>query len=283
MSEAAPSKNPLAASLLQMAGQVNIITVRRPFVEFTGTLERAMLLDQLLYWTPRSVMGGWIAKTDADFQNELCLTRYSVRTAREGLVEMKVIETDVRKFNGSPTQHYKVNMLELAEQWSKFLSRLSEIEQTESPKTDNPGLSEIEQSLTETTTETTRERFAHISKKLSLLTGGTLNSSAADLISTWLEKHTDEWIIKAIEMAMAKGARSEKYVDKILINWEANGYPKSRDEQIKGAKNGNSRTGNKSGTKSTGQAQAGTTNYSDADRTAAALVKAKRKPAPQVS
>lgn len=236
MSESAPSKNPLAASLLQMAGQVNIITVRRPFVSFTGTLERAMLLDQLLYWTPRSVMGGWIAKTDAEFQSELCLTRYSVRAAREGLVEMKIIETEVRKFNGSPTQHYRVNMAELTKQWSEFVSRLSEIEQTECLKSNNPGLSEIEQSLTETTTETTRERFARVSQKLSLLTGGGLNSTSADFINTWLGKHTDKWIIKAIEMAMHNKASSEKYVDKILINWEANGYPLSREDQVKNAK-----------------------------------------------
>lgn len=244
MSETAPSKNPLAASLLQMSGQVNIITVRRPFVSFTGTLERAMLLDQLLYWTPRSVMGGWIAKTDADFQNELCLTRYSVRAAREGLAEMKLIEMDVRKFGGFPTQHYKVNMAELTKQWSAFVSRLSEIEQTDYPKSNN-GLSEIEQSLTETTTETTRDRFALVSKNLSLLTGGSLNSLAADLISTWLEKHTDEWILKAIDTAKGKNACSEKYVDKILINWEANGYPESRDQQVKGAKKSNAKSSSK--------------------------------------
>lgn len=232
----APSKNPLAASLLQMAGQNNVITVRRPFVAFTGSLERAMLLDQLLYWTPRSTMGGWIAKTDADFQDELCLTRYSVRAAREGLAEMKIIETDVRKFNGSPTQHYKVNMAELTKQWSEFVSRLSEIEQTDCPESNNPGLSEIGQSLTETTTEITRERFARVSQKLSLLTGGTLNPLSADFINTWLGKHTDEWIIKAIDMAIANKARSEKYVDKILINWEANGYPASREEQVQASK-----------------------------------------------
>jgi DNA replication protein DnaD len=43
-------------------------------------------------------------------------------------------------------------------------------------------------------------------------------------------------------MAMAKKARSEKYVDKILINWEANGYPVSREEQVQGAKNSKAKT-----------------------------------------
>lgn len=63
--------------------------------------------------------------------------------------------------------------------------------------------------------------------------GGGLNPMTADLVNTWLEKkHTVAWITKAIAEAKAKGARDPKYVDKILIGWEANGYPKSREEQI---------------------------------------------------
>lgn len=144
------SKNPLAASLLQMAGQSNVITVRRPFVAFTGSLEAAMLLDQLLYWTPRSVMGGWIAKSDAELQDELCLKRYSVRAARDRLVEMKLVEVDVRRFNNFPTQHYRVNMAVLTSLWSEFVSRLCENEQTVCAFS-NSRLSENEQTLTETT------------------------------------------------------------------------------------------------------------------------------------
>lgn len=80
------------------------------------------------------------------------------------------------------------------------------------------------------------DRFGVIAKKLSEITGGGLNSSSADLIETWMEKHTDAWISKALEMAAENGARHQNYVDRILIGWEANGYPKSRDEKVKGAK-----------------------------------------------
>ena len=69
---------------------------------------------------------------------------------------------------------------------------------------------------------------------------GSLNTSVPRYVDTWLEKHTLEWILKAIDEANARGARSEKYVDKVLIGWEANGYPKSRDEQVRAARsNGN--------------------------------------------
>jgi DNA replication protein DnaD len=42
--------------------------------------------------------------------------------------------------------------------------------------------------------------------------------------------------LEAIEVAKEKGARSEKYVDKVLIGWEANGYPRTREEQVQAAK-----------------------------------------------
>lgn len=243
MSEAqSKPKNPILTTMLLMVGQSNVITVHRPLVEFLDSLEAAMLLGQLLYWTPRSIMRGWIAKSDIDFQSELCLRRYSVRSARELLAGRNLIETDVRKWYGAPTQHYKVRMDELDKQWRGFIEQvgLSENGQSDYSKTDNPGLSENGQSLTETTTETTKidERFAEVSKKLSLLSGGVLNTSSADLINTWLEKHTVEWILKAIELAKEKKANSANYVDTILIRWEANGYPKSREEKVQAVKIG---------------------------------------------
>jgi DNA replication protein DnaD len=54
-----------------------------------------------------------------------------------------------------------------------------------------------------------------------------------DLVTTWREKHTDEWIIKALDMSRGK---NQKYTDAILINWEANGYPPTREEKVKNAR-----------------------------------------------
>ncbi|NTV38247.1 MAG: hypothetical protein HGA82_03595, partial [Anaerolineales bacterium] len=38
--------------------------------------------------------------------------------------------------------------------------------------------------------------------------------------------------IQAIGVARDKGARSPKYVDQVLITWERNGYPPTREEQV---------------------------------------------------
>lgn len=153
------SKNPLLHTLIAMTGQGNVITVHRPLVEFTGSLEAGMMLSQLLYWTPKSSMGGWVAKSDKDWNDELCLTRYSIRTATTTLKDMGVIETKLKKFSGAPTTHYLVKWEQLEKLWTEWLDTkngLSESRQSDYAKSDN-ALSEKEQSLTETTAKTNTE------------------------------------------------------------------------------------------------------------------------------
>lgn len=58
---------------------------------------------------------------------------------------------------------------------------------------------------------------------------GGLNSNTPRFVDTWREVHSDEWILKAIEMSEGKNI---KYVDTILVGWEAEGYPKSREERV---------------------------------------------------
>ena len=219
------SKNPIAHSLLQMAGQSNVITVRRPFVKFTGSLEAAMMLDQLLYWTSRSVMGGWVAKTDAEWQEELCLKRYSVRMACATLQAMKLVETEVRRFNNFPTQHYRVKLDELNQQWSEFVARLSENEQTDYSKS-NSRLSENEQTLTETTNRGSfvvvarGQVFTVYEKEIGPLTpaiGDEMNALIDD------DKVDLQWISDAIHEAAVQNKRSLAYVKGILKNWREHG------------------------------------------------------------
>jgi len=55
----------------------------------------------------------------------------------------------------------------------------------------------------------------------------------AERITDWTAEHDDAWILKAIEKGRGKNLN---YIDRILLDWKANGYPKSRAEQIAGAK-----------------------------------------------
>lgn len=136
------------AILSQMAGDENVVTVNKSFVEFAGSLEGGMMLSQLLYWTPRSIMGGWIAKKDNEFSEELCCTVYGIRKARKALEELDVIVTKTKRFNGTPTLHYKVKPKELMEKW------ISYFDIDDSSKTQSPFV-ETEETITENTTENT--------------------------------------------------------------------------------------------------------------------------------
>lgn len=59
------------------------------------------------------------------------------------------------------------------------------------------------------------------------------NSQTASMVGEWIAEHTEEWIVKAIQKGVGK---NQNYVDKILISWKANGYPKTRQEQIDAAR-----------------------------------------------
>ena len=59
------------------------------------------------------------------------------------------------------------------------------------------------------------------------------NSTTPQLVGDWISEHSTEWILNAIERGKGK---NQNYVDKILIGWKANGYPKSRQQQIDAAR-----------------------------------------------
>jgi len=141
----------LAGTLLALAGDRNTVTVRRAFVEFTGSLEAGMLLDQLLYWTPRAARpDGFIAKSVDDWQTELCLTPYAIRKAVKDLKDAGLLETKLKRWAGAPTVHYRLDLAALHHKWICW------IQQMDFSKSTNPFV-EIDESLTEITTETTTE------------------------------------------------------------------------------------------------------------------------------
>lgn len=154
----------LLKTLRQVGGQGQAIVVPRAFVKFTGTLEAGMMLSQLLYWSERDGGRGRVYKTDREWQDELCLSRYAVRAARARLEEMGLVKTAVHRANGLTVLHYYLQEDALLEQWEAWIGRPeSDNEppvvrfQTTACSISDDRLSEIEQPLTEITTEITTE------------------------------------------------------------------------------------------------------------------------------
>lgn len=128
--------------LRQFSGQANTLTIPRPFITMTGSLEAALLLSQIMYWSDRSTMkDGWFAKTYVEWNEELTLTQYQVSKAAKALADFGV-ETKIKKFKDVPTLHYRLNS-------STFLNRVMKF-------FDNPGvIKNFDNPLTEPTTEPT--------------------------------------------------------------------------------------------------------------------------------
>lgn len=231
----------LVASLMALVGNNSVITVHRPLVEFTESLEAGMMLSQLLYWTPRAkVPGGWIAKTDEEFHQELCLSKYGVRQGRNRLETMGILETKVKKFNGNPTVHYRLNLESLGEKWNLW------IEKMDFAKSQEPSC-EIEKSLTEITTENTtilqpaaangNETIANENEnpfKVWEATGKTISPYFAEIFTEWEKDYSSVWVCEAIRRGAKQNKMTLAYLEGILKRWKDSGgmdYP-MKDEKI---------------------------------------------------
>jgi len=131
-----------------VTGEKNVLAIPREFIKLTGDLPSGVFLAQLVYWSDKgSRKDGFIYKTSKEWQEEIFLSDYSLRKARKILEELGLLETKTKKANGNPTVHYKLNR-------EAFINRLFEIQQKEN---ENPteGKSNINESLTETTPQTT--------------------------------------------------------------------------------------------------------------------------------
>lgn len=155
-------------TLLQMAGQNNTIALNRVFVELTGSMELGALLGQLVYWTPRTKNpDGWVYKSTRQWQEELgAVTDYSIRLFKK----LPYVETVVKRANGSPTTHYRINQQALCQAIMEHIQQTPQPqEETEPPEepeeteeaqqihllnSTNP-FGEFNESLTLTTTQNT--------------------------------------------------------------------------------------------------------------------------------
>jgi len=97
------------ALIKSFAGQANILTIPRLFIEYTGGINNSILLSQLIYWSDKtSRLDRFIFKTYSEWQREIGLNEYAVRKAANHLKQMGILETKVLKANGNPTLHYRL-------------------------------------------------------------------------------------------------------------------------------------------------------------------------------
>lgn len=141
----------ISSIITQFSGQNNIIPIPTIYIRITEDYPSAALLNQMIYWSDRtSRKDGYFYKSYNEWYEELHLTEYQVRRATKKLKSFGFVDTALKKANGAPTLHYKVDTKEVSE-W--ILKKL----QNGNLRNSRMDSEETQESLTEITTEITTE------------------------------------------------------------------------------------------------------------------------------
>lgn len=93
-----------------LVGESNLFVIPKVFIEITGSFETALFLSQLIYWSDKvGRSDGYMYKTMEEWQRELMITPYALKKARSYLKEQGILKEKIKKANGNPTVHYKVD------------------------------------------------------------------------------------------------------------------------------------------------------------------------------
>ena len=141
-----------------MSGQDSVITIPKIYIDFTGDLTTAAILNQLVFYSDKGKRSdGFFYKSYKEWEEETGLTKRQVSYSIGKIKDLGLVETKLKKANGSPTIHYKLDYDKLLDSIvTKCHYRLEQNVTIDSDK--------MSQSLTENTTENTTENNISTSK-----------------------------------------------------------------------------------------------------------------------
>ena len=219
------------------------IDFKKIYVDIAGDLVAGLVLSQIIFWYLPDKNGNskmrvkkdgyeWIAKTSAQWYDEIRITEWQAPRALNILEEKGIIEKRRYRFNGSPTIHIRLIQDKFMELWEKQLHDLNGNEGKPQIQ-----LSESLDSLTETTTEITYKDTAtavNAEPNENLETAkvfkayeqeiGMLTAFTREEVLDAIERYPRDWIIEAIKEAAKNNARKWSYARAILESWKVNGY-----------------------------------------------------------
>ena len=114
--------NDMKLLIATYSGNERHITIPKIYLELTNDYPTAALLNQMIFWSDKTKRrDGFFYKTYKEWEEETFLSEYQVRRASKVLKELGFLETKLKKANGSPTLHYKLDMDALSESIVKKL------------------------------------------------------------------------------------------------------------------------------------------------------------------
>jgi hypothetical protein len=113
------------------------IDFKKIYVDISGDIVTGLLLSQIIYWNLPNSEGKtklrvlidnelWLAKGREDWWDECRISSKQFDRSISILESKKIVETKLKKFNGSPTKHIKLNLDILLEKIDKIIEGSSE-------------------------------------------------------------------------------------------------------------------------------------------------------------
>lgn len=213
--------------LSQVSGHDRIVTIPKLYIELTGSLPEAILLNQIVFYSDKSSRkDGYFYKKYDEWAEEICLTERQVRHATKKLKEKQLIETKLLKANGAPTVHYKL----LFDNLVKWILTKGKNGTLHNVRMDSDKTSET---LTEITTEITTdnnndnnapEPVTSAFKFFEQNGFGIITPHIADKMGAWIDDMNEELVVHALKISVENSAHRWNYAESILRDWSNKKY-----------------------------------------------------------
>ena len=197
------------------SGTERHITVPRVYLELLGDFNTAAFLNQLIFWSDKTRRSdGYFYKTYIEWNEELLLSEYQVRRSAKTLKEKGFIDTKLKRANGSPTLHYKVNMDKLSESILKKLKNRNSTNLRNDTEVSSDSLT-VDDTLDEQTVDSTSRsklKFETHHLKLAELLYKQIQNNSPNHKEPDLEKWANEF-----RLIMERDKREGKEIQDLII------------------------------------------------------------------
>lgn len=207
------------------SGNERIIAIPKVYIEITGEYHAAALLNQMIFWSDKTKRkDGYFYKTYSEWEEETGLTEYQVRRATNKLKALGLVDTKLKKANGSPTVHYHIKYEEVSDSILKKLKNRNQSnlgietkETKESLTVDDSVNDSVDDYINKTVVDVERIPYREIIEYLNKKTGGAYKYKAASnralIKKRWNEGNRLDDFKKVIEVKTEHANDPSNYFD----------------------------------------------------------------------
>lgn len=115
--------------LIELLGQKNRLTVHKSLAIFSGSIDRGIVLDQIIFWSEKSTESkdGWFHKSYKEWQEETTIKERSLNRIFKEFENLNLIERKTRSSRGIRKLYIKPLMSNIIDQFMFFLNQTDKV------------------------------------------------------------------------------------------------------------------------------------------------------------